>query len=185
GRVDSQGKIVVHWMLTGATSMYDPATRKVATHLIPTNAATPYGACIDPFDNIWVAEWNGGKLARFDQSTGAWTEVIPPIYPANFRRGPESDAEGNIWVGIWAAAAVRRRFDAREPRRGRLRALHGALRGGEGPERPWRLVPRQRQDHDARSADAERRARLRLHGRRGRQAEPLTSCDPRPRPVSR
>jgi streptogramin lyase len=104
GLVDSQGKIWVHWMLSGAISMYDPATRKAATHLIPTNAATPYGACIDPFDNIWVAEWNGGKLARFDQSTGAWTEFIPPNYPANFRRGPESDAEGNIWVGIWSAA---------------------------------------------------------------------------------
>jgi streptogramin lyase len=104
GLVDSQGKIWVHWMLTGAISMYDPATRKVATHLIPTPGATPYGACIDPFDNIWVAEWNGGKLARFDQSTGAWTEFVPPNYPANFRRGPESDAEGNIWVGVWATA---------------------------------------------------------------------------------
>jgi streptogramin lyase len=51
-----------------------------------------------------VAEWNGGKLARFDQSTGAWTEFTSPIYPANFRRGPESDAEGNIWVGVWASA---------------------------------------------------------------------------------
>jgi streptogramin lyase len=91
-------------MLTGAISMYDPATRKAATYLIPTHGATPYGACIDPFDNIWVAEWNGGKLARFDQSTGAWTEFIPPNYPANFRRGPESDAEGNIWVGVWATA---------------------------------------------------------------------------------
>ena len=104
GLVDSQGKIWVHWMLSGAISMYDPATRKVATHMIPTHGATPYGACIDPFDNIWVAEWNGGKLARFDQSTGAWTEFIPPNYPANFRRGPESDAEGNIWVGVWATA---------------------------------------------------------------------------------
>ena len=104
GLVDSKGKIWVHWMLSGAISMYDPATRRVATHLIPTHGATPYGACIDPFDNIWVAEWNGGKLARFDQSTGAWTEFIPPNYPANFRRGPESDAEGNIWVGIWATA---------------------------------------------------------------------------------
>lgn len=101
GLVDSQGKIWVHWMLSGAISMYDPATRKVATYRIPTHAATPYGAAIDPFDNIWVAEWNGGKLARFDQSTGAWTEFVPPIFPANFRRGPESDAEGNIWTGIW------------------------------------------------------------------------------------
>ena len=104
GLVDSKGKIWVHWMLTGAISMYDPATRKAATYLVPTHGATPYGACIDPFDNIWVAEWNGGKLARFDQSTGAWTEFIPPNYPANFRRGPESDAEGNIWVGVWATA---------------------------------------------------------------------------------
>jgi outer membrane protein assembly factor BamB len=103
GLVDSNGKIWVHWMLTGAISSYDPATKKAATYRIPTPNATPYGACIDPFDNIWVAEWNGGKLARFDQSTGAWTEFISPIYPANFRRGPESDAEGNIWVGIWEA----------------------------------------------------------------------------------
>ncbi len=102
GLVDSKGKIWVHWMLSGAISMYDPATRKAATYRIPTTAATPYGACIDPFDNIWEAEWNGGKLARFDQATGAWTEFISPIWPANFRRGPESDAEGNIWVGMWA-----------------------------------------------------------------------------------
>ncbi|MEQ1869141.1 MAG: hypothetical protein ABL961_03860 [Vicinamibacterales bacterium] len=103
GLVDSNGKIWMHWMLTGAISSYDPATKKAATYRIPTHNATPYGAAIDPFDNIWVAEWNGGRLARFDQSTGAWTEFISPIYPANFRRGPESDAEGNIWVGIWAA----------------------------------------------------------------------------------
>jgi streptogramin lyase len=102
GLVDSKGSIWVHWMLSGAISKYDPATHKAATYRIPTQAATPYGACIDPFDNIWVAEWNGGKLARFDQATGAWTEFVPPIQPANFRRGPESDAEGNIWVGLWA-----------------------------------------------------------------------------------
>lgn len=102
GLVDSKGSIWVHWMLSGAISKYDPATRKATTFRIPTHAATPYGACIDPFDNIWVAEWNGGKLARFDQTTGAWTEFVPPIFPANFRRGPESDAEGNIWVGMWA-----------------------------------------------------------------------------------
>ena len=101
GLVDSKGKIWVHWMLAGAISSYDPATRKAATYLIPTSHATPYGACIDPFDNIWVAEWNGGKMARFDQSTGAWTEFVPPNFPSNFRRGPESDAEGNIWTGMW------------------------------------------------------------------------------------
>lgn len=101
GLIDSKGKIWVHWMLAGAISSYDPATKKAATYMIPTSHATPYGACIDPFDNIWVAEWSGGKMARFDQSTGAWTEFVPPNFPSNFRRGPESDAEGNIWTGMW------------------------------------------------------------------------------------
>ena len=52
---------------------------------------------------MWVAQWNGGKLGRFNTTTNTWTEFTPPIYPANLRRGPQSDAEGNIWTGIWAA----------------------------------------------------------------------------------
>jgi streptogramin lyase len=85
--------------------------------------------CVDPFDKIWIALWNGGKLARFDQSTGAWTEFIPPIFPANFRRGSESDAEGNIWVGVWAVGNRSGRLQIltsrfrRRPIRGR-RSVH-------------------------------------------------------------
>lgn len=104
GVVDSKGNVYVHWMLTGALSKYDLATGKASTYRIPTPNAVPYGAAIDPFDNVWVAEWGGGKLGRFDTTTSTWTEFTPPIYPVNFRRGPQSDAEGNIWVGIWAAA---------------------------------------------------------------------------------
>jgi len=118
-------------MLTGAISSYDPATRKSATYRIPTTAATPYGACIDPFDNIWEAEWNGGKLARFDQATGAWTEFISPIYPANFRRGPESDAEGNIWVGIWAAGNRPGKVAKLDPKTGRWQMWDIPHRGAQ------------------------------------------------------
>jgi streptogramin lyase len=131
GLVDSRGKIWVHWMLTGAISMYDPATRKAATYLVPTNAATPYGACIDPFDNIWVAEWNVGKLARFDQSTGAWTEFVPPNYPVNFRRGPESDAEGNIWAGIWSAGQRPGQIAKLDPKTGRWQMWDIPHRGAQ------------------------------------------------------
>ncbi|PYR36869.1 MAG: hypothetical protein DMF90_08685 [Acidobacteria bacterium] len=101
--VDSRGNIYMDWMLTGAISKYDPTTRKATTFRIPTPGAVPYGQAIDPFDNVWVSEWNGGKLGRFNTKTNTWTEFTPPIYPANLRRGPESDAEGNIWTGIWAA----------------------------------------------------------------------------------
>ena len=101
--VDSKGRIFVNWMLSGAIGMYDPTTNKADTFRIPTPHAEPYGQTIDPSDNVWVAEWNGGKLGRFNLANGSWTEFAPPGYPANFRRGPESDAEGNIWTGIWAA----------------------------------------------------------------------------------
>ena len=119
GLVDSKGKIWIHWMLNGAISSYDPTTKKAVTYLVPTHGATPYGAAIDPSDNIWVAEWNAGKLARFDQSTGAWTEFVSPIFPANFRRGPESDAQGNIWVGIWAAGKRPGQVAKLDPKTGR------------------------------------------------------------------
>jgi streptogramin lyase len=104
GVVDSKGNVYAHWMLTGALSKYDVATDKATTYRIPTPNAVPYGSAIDPFDNVWVAEWNGGKLGRFDTTANTWTEFTPPFHPANFRRGPQSDAEGNIWVGVWSAA---------------------------------------------------------------------------------
>ena len=103
GTVDSKGNVYAHWMLTGGLAKYDIATKKATTFRLPTPGAVPYGEGIDPFDNVWLAEWNGGKMARFNTKTNTWTEFIPPVFPANFRRGPQSDAEGNIWTGIWDA----------------------------------------------------------------------------------
>jgi len=103
GTVDSKGNVYAHWMLTGGLAKYDMATGKATTYRIPTPGAVPYGEAIDPFDNVWLSEWNGGKMARFNTKTETWTEFTPPIFPANFRRGPQSDSEGNIWTGIWAA----------------------------------------------------------------------------------
>ena len=119
GVVDSKGNVYVHWMLTGALSKYDVATGKASTYRIPTPNAVPYGAFIDPFDNVWLAEWGRGKLARFDTTTEAWTEFIPPNFPVNFRRGGQSDAEGNVWVGIWAAGKRPGMVAKLDPRTGR------------------------------------------------------------------
>jgi virginiamycin B lyase len=117
--VDSKGAIYVNWMLTGAIGKYDPATGKASTFRIPTPGAVPYGQTIDPSDRVWVSEWNGGKLGRFDPVDQSWTEFAPPSYPANFRRGPESDAEGNIWTGIWAAGKRPGKIARLDPKTGR------------------------------------------------------------------
>src|SRR5947207_7116282 len=68
--------------------------------------------------------------------------LVPGHEPAGPPDG-ERPLQPEGWnVHVLSAAAVRRRFDAGEPRRGRLRPLHGALRRREGPERLWRVVPR-------------------------------------------
>ncbi|MGD9659994.1 MAG: SMP-30/gluconolactonase/LRE family protein [Porticoccaceae bacterium] len=100
--VDSKGNVYMNWMLNGAIAKWNPATEKMSVFLIPTPAATPYGAAMDANDNLWVALWNGGKLAKFDTNVEQWTEFTPPTYPANLRRGPNADSANNIWVGIWA-----------------------------------------------------------------------------------
>jgi streptogramin lyase len=116
--IDSKGRVFVNWMLSGAIGMYDPSTGKADTFRIPTPHAEPYGQTIDPSDNVWVAEWNGGKLGRYNPANGSWTEFAPPGYPANFRRGPESDAEGNIWTGIWAAGKRAGKIARLDPKTG-------------------------------------------------------------------
>ena len=116
--IDSKGAIYMNWMMTGAIGKYDPLTKKATTYRIPTPAAVPYGQTIDAFDNVWVSEWNGGKLGRFNAANGSWTEFAPPSYPANFRRGPNADVEGNIWVGIWAAGKRPGKIAKLDPRTG-------------------------------------------------------------------
>jgi len=100
--VDSKGNIYMNWMLAGAIAKWDPANRKMSVFRVPTPGATPYGATIDAYDNVWAALWNGGKLAKFDTTVEQWTEFTPPTYPANLRRGPGTDSANNVWVGIWA-----------------------------------------------------------------------------------
>ena len=116
--VSSTGRICANWMMTGAIGCYDPATGEAATYLIPTPGAVPYGQTIDPFDNVWVSEWNGGKLGRYNFKNQSWTEFAPPGYPVNLRRGPNADAEGNIWTGIWAGGNIPGKIAKLDPKTG-------------------------------------------------------------------
>ena len=118
GTVDSKGNVYAHWMLTGGLAKYDVATGKATTFRIPTPGAVPYGEAIDAFDNVWVSEWNGGKMGRFNTKTNTWTEFTPPVFPANFRRGPQADAEGNIWTGIWDAGKRPAKIAKLDPKTG-------------------------------------------------------------------
>jgi virginiamycin B lyase len=101
--VDSKGNVYFNWMMSGGLSKIDRKTGEVTVFRLPTGNAVPYGASADKNDNIWLAEWGAGKIAKFDTTTNQWTEYTPPTYPANFRRGPSPDSKNNVWFGIWNA----------------------------------------------------------------------------------
>jgi streptogramin lyase len=101
--VDSKGNIYMNLMLAGSIGELNRATGKVTVYHIPTPAAVPYGQAMDRNDNVWAAEWNGGKLAKFDTQTKQFTEYTPPTYPSNMRRGVGVDSKNNVWAPAWAA----------------------------------------------------------------------------------
>ncbi len=101
--VDSKGNVYFNWMVSGAISRIDRKTGEATVFRLPTGNAVPYGASTDRNDNVWLAEWGAGKIAKFDTTTYQWTEYTPPTHPANFRRGPNPDSKNNVWFGIWNA----------------------------------------------------------------------------------
>ena len=56
----------------------------------------------DRNDNIWIAVWSGGKIAKFDTRNNQWTEFMPPTGPGHVRR-LNVDYQNNIWWGIYGA----------------------------------------------------------------------------------
>jgi streptogramin lyase len=105
--MDSRNNIYVNWILGGALSKFDARTRRVLNvfPLASTNAI-PYGNVIDSRDNVFLALWGRGSVAKFDTTTEAWTEFAPPTYPGEVRR-LNVDQEDNIWFGIYSAGSRR------------------------------------------------------------------------------
>jgi streptogramin lyase len=102
---DSKGNLYVIWIMGGALTRYDHETGKVEVFPMPSTNAIPYGTVADRNDNIWIAEWDGGKIAKFDTKLKMWTEFAPPNYPNQTRR-VNVDYFNNIWWGEWAGGPL-------------------------------------------------------------------------------
>jgi streptogramin lyase len=98
--LDSKSNLYVGWIMGGAITKYERATGKVKVYPISERGAVPYGVIADRNDNIWIALWNSGKLAKFDTINEQWTEFAPLTFPAHIRR-LNVDAQNNIWAAIW------------------------------------------------------------------------------------
>jgi streptogramin lyase len=98
--LDSKDNLYVGWIMGGAITKWERATGKVTVYPISDRGAVPYGVIADRNDNIWIALWNSGKLAKFDTTNEQWTEFAPLTFPGHIRR-LNVDAQNNIWAAIW------------------------------------------------------------------------------------
>lgn len=99
--LDSKDNLYVGWIMGGAITKWERTTGKVSVFPLSERGAVPYGVVADRNDNIWIALWSSGKLAKFDTINEQWTEYTPLTFPGHMRR-PNVDAENNIWAGIWS-----------------------------------------------------------------------------------
>jgi virginiamycin B lyase len=100
--LDSKGNAYVGWIMGGALSKVDRATQKVSVYPVPEHNAIVYGVVADRNDNIFMALWNSGHIAKFDPSNEQWTLFTPPTHPGQTRR-LHVDAQNNVWWGIYSA----------------------------------------------------------------------------------
>ena len=61
---------------------FDRTTKKVTVFPMPTHNAIPYGIIADRNDNMWIALWDSGNIAKFDTRNNEFTIFTPPTYPA-------------------------------------------------------------------------------------------------------
>src|SRR5262245_29977871 len=64
--LDSKDNLYVGSIMGGGLTKWERATGKVMVYPISDRGAVPYGVIADRNDNIWIALWNSGKLAKFD-----------------------------------------------------------------------------------------------------------------------
>ena len=73
----------------------------------PTPASQPQGIVAGPDGNLWFAEFNAGKVAELNPSTGAITEFATPTpnsHPLGITTGPD----GNVWFAEFTADQIGR-----------------------------------------------------------------------------
>ena len=113
---DSKGNIYNVFIEGGAIGKWNRETKVVTTYPIPTPNSFPYGIVTDKYDNIWISEFHGSQVARFDPKTNTFTEYKPPTQPALIRRlNVDSDGQ-TIWFGLFSVG----KLDRLDPTTGKI-----------------------------------------------------------------
>lgn len=76
------------------------STPFIKEYSIPTDCTNPLAIVTDYDGNVWFAQTNTGKLAKFDPNTESFTEFNNPIWPKNGRSmiwGLDYSPDGSLW----------------------------------------------------------------------------------------
>ena len=76
------------------------STKFIKEYSIPTDCTNPLAVVADYNGNVWFAQTNTGKIAKFDPATESFTEFENPLWPKNGRSmiwGIDYSPDGSVW----------------------------------------------------------------------------------------
>ena len=139
---------------TGKIGKVDAKTLQVTKYVIPTANARPRRIQVDSDGMVWFAEFDAGKIGRFDPKSETFKEYqLPGPYPTPYALGIDARPQGLVLVRIHGRRRPPRSCNRRGDR------VSGAARG----EFHARLLPRRPGPHVVRLA-RQRPRRLFLSG---------------------
>jgi len=97
----------------GSARRLNPATKEWQSWDTPTWTKTKknpggYGLAIDGDGRAWMAMNLVDKMARFDAKTGEVLEFKVPVEGTSYPRRMGTDANGDVWVGLWGSGQLMR-----------------------------------------------------------------------------
>jgi virginiamycin B lyase len=93
---DSRGRIWVSEWLSGNLSMHNPADKTWRSWKVPGNAPRPYAVYVDERDQVWVSDFGGNAVWRFDAGREQFERFALPREAASVRQ--ILGRPGEVWL---------------------------------------------------------------------------------------
>jgi streptogramin lyase len=95
----------------GSARVLNPATGEFKAYDTPTWLKTKrnpigYGITVAGDGQVWFAQSDVDIMAKVDPATGKVDEFKISLGPTAYPRRMDTDAEGNVWVGLWSGGKL-------------------------------------------------------------------------------